>query len=305
MLKYALKRFGMAVLTIFIIVAITFFTMHAIPASPFNTSDHVKSDAVMDALNAKYGFDKPLLVQFGNYLKNLARFDFGDSTGWRGMSVSELILGALSYSVRVGLTAALLAIVFGVCFGAVAALNRGRWADKVLQVATTALVSLPAFVLALLLLLVFGLWLRAVPTIGSQPGGLVMPTIATSLYPMAYITRLSRSSMLDVLGQDYIRTAYAKGVSRGGVIFKHALKNALSPVITYCGPMMAYILVGIMVIENIFSVPGLGRLFVSSMLRMDYFMVMGITIFLSLLIVLLNFAADLLYKVVDPRVSFE
>jgi oligopeptide transport system permease protein len=305
MLKYALKRFGLAVMTIFIIVAITFFAMHAIPASPFNLTDRVKTDAVIEALNAKYGFDKPLAVQFLNYIKGILRFDFGDSTGWRGMSVSELILGGFSYSMRVGLLAALIAIVFGVFFGSVAALNRGSFPDRFLQVFTTALVSLPAFVLALLLLFVFGLKLRLVPTIGSQPGGLIMPIIATSLYPMAYITRLSRSSMLDVLGQDYIRTAHSKGLKKNIVIFKHALKNALSPVITYCGPMMAYIMVGSMVIESTFSVPGLGRLFVNSMLRMDYFMVMGITIFLSVLIVMMNFIADLLYKVVDPRVNFE
>jgi oligopeptide transport system permease protein len=305
MLNYALKRLGLAVMTIFIIVAITFFAMHAIPASPFNLTDRVKTDAVIEALNEKYGFDQPLPVQFFNYIKGILRFDFGDSTGWRGMSVSELILGGFSYSMRVGLLAALIAIVFGVFFGSVAALNRGSFPDRFLQVFTTALVSLPAFVLALLLLFVFGLKLRWVPTIGSQPGGLIMPIIATSLYPMAYITRLSRSSMLDVLGQDYIRTAHSKGLKKNKVIFKHALKNALSPVITYCGPMMAYIMVGSMVIESTFSVPGLGRLFVNSMLRMDYFMVMGITIFLSVLIVMMNFIADLLYKVVDPRVNFD
>ncbi|MEG0995915.1 MAG: ABC transporter permease, partial [Clostridia bacterium] len=137
----------------------------------------------------------------------------------------------------------------------------------------------------------------------SQPGGLVLPVVSLMLYPMAYVTRLERSSMLDVLGQDYIRTARAKGLKNGKVIFKHALKNALSPVITYAGPMMAYILTGSMVVENIFSVPGLGRLFVNSMLRTDYMMIMGVTIFLAAMIILMNFLSDVLYKIMDPRID--
>ena len=304
MLKYALKRFGLAVLTIFLIITITFFAMFAIPASPFHLTDRAKTDAVLAALNAKYGFDRPVILQFFTYIKNILHFDFGLSTGWKGMTVSELMQGGLEYSLRVGFSAALIAIILGVFFGSVSALNRGRWIDRFLQIITTATVSLPAFVLSLLLLYTFGLKLRWVTTLGSKPGGLIMPIIAASLFPMAYITRMSRSSMLDVLGQDYIRTAKSKGLIEGKVIFKHALKNALSPVITYCGPMIAGIMVNSMVIENTFSVPGLGRLYVNSMLRMDYFMVMGITILLAVLIVIMNFIADLLYKVVDPKVSF-
>ncbi|MEG2702357.1 MAG: ABC transporter permease, partial [Clostridia bacterium] len=172
-----------------------------------------------------------------------------------------------------------------------------------IQVVTTALVSMPSFVIATILLLIFGLQLKWFPTLSSQPGGLVLPVVSLMLYPMAYVTRLERSSMLDVLGQDYIRTARAKGLKNGKVIFKHALKNALSPVITYAGPMMAYILTGSMVVENIFSVPGLGRLFVNSMLRTDYMMIMGVTIFLAAMIILMNFLSDVLYKIMDPRID--
>ena len=256
-LIYILKRFLMALLTIFLVIAITFFVMHAIPASPFS-SEKAKSDAVIAALEAKYGFDKPVPVQFVNYLKNILRGDFGLSTKWVGSTVIDLIKDGFSYSAKLGLGAAALAIVLGVVLGAVAA---------------------------------------------NQSGGMILPTLSLGLYPMAYITRLERSSMLDVLGQDYIRTARAKGVRNGKVIFKHALKNALGPVVTYAGPMIASILTGSMVVENIFSVPGLGRLFVNSMLRTDYMMIMGVTIFLAVLIVTMNFIADIVYKLLDPRID--
>jgi oligopeptide transport system permease protein len=299
---YTLKRLGMAVLTIFLVIMITFFTMHAIPASPFS-SEKAKSDKTIAALEAKYGFDKPVGIQFLNYVKNVVRFDFGLSTAWVGSTVFDLIKSGFRYSALIGLSAALIAIVLGIILGAIAALTRGRWPDKIVQVVTTALVSMPSFVMATVLLLVVSLQLGWLPSMGNQPGGLVLPIISLSLYPLAYVTRLERSSMLDVLGQDYIRTARAKGLRKNKVIFKHALKNALSPVLTYAGPMIAFILTGSMVVENIFSVPGLGRLFVNSMLRTDYMMVMGVTIFLAFLIIMLNFVTDILYKVMDPRID--
>lgn len=299
---YILRRFGMAVLTIFLVIAITFFVMHAIPASPFS-SEKAKSDETIAALEAKYGFDKPVPVQFLNYLKNIARGDFGLSTKWIGSTVIDLIKGGFAYSAKLGLCAALMAIVTGVILGALAALKRGKALDKIIQVITTALVSMPSFVIATLLLIIFALNLKWAPTMATQPGGMVLPALSLSLYPMAYVTRLERSAMLDVLGQDYIRTARAKGLKSSRVIFKHALKNAMGPVITYAGPMMAYILTGSMVVENIFSVPGLGRLFVNSMLRTDYMMIMGITIFLAVMIIVMNFLADVLYKVMDPRIN--
>lgn len=301
---YMLKRFGMALLTIFLVITITFFTMHAIPASPFS-SEKAKNDKTIAALEKKYGFDKPVPQQFLNYLGGIVQLDFGLSTGWVGKTVNELISDAFAYSARIGFSAALIAIILGVVLGAIAALNRGKWADKVIQVVTTALVSMPSFVMATILLLVFVLQVKWFPARATDPGGLVLPIISLCLYPMAYITRLERSSMLDVLGQDYIRTARAKGVKNRKVIFKHALKNALSPVITYAGPMMAYILTGSMVVENIFSVPGLGRLFVNSMLKTDYMMIMGVTIFLAVMIILMNFLSDMLCKIMDPRIDLK
>jgi len=302
--SYIVKRILLALLSIFIVVAITFFTMHAIPASPFS-SEKAKSDAVVAALEAKYGFDKPVPVQFLNYLKGVLHFDFGLSTAWVGNTVFELIKDAFAYSLRVGIIAACIAICFGIIFGCISALNRGKVVDKVTQVLTTALVSMPSFIMATLFLLTFCLKLKIFPTIGSKPGGLILPTLSLSLSPMAYITRLTRSSMLDVLGQDYIRTAHAKGLSKWKVIFKHALKNAVGPVITYSGPMIAGIVTGSMVVENIFSVPGLGRLFTNSMLKTDYMMIMGVTIFLAILVITMNLIADILYKVFDPRIDLE
>jgi oligopeptide transport system permease protein len=301
-LSYLVKRLLMALLTIFLVIAITFFVMHAIPASPFS-SEKAKSDAVIAALEAKYGFDKPVPIQFLNYLWNILHGDFGLSTGWVGNTVLDLILGGFSYSARIGFTAGFIAIILGVVLGSLAALQRGKFLDKLIQVITTALVAMPSFVMATLLLLIVSLQLGLLPSIGNQPGGLILPIISLSLYPMSYVTKLQRSSMLDVLGQDYIRTARAKGVSQFSLIFKHALKNTLTPVITYAGPMMAYILTGSMVVENIFSVPGLGRLFTNSMLRTDYMMIMGVTIFLATMIILMNFLSDILYKVVDPRID--
>jgi len=303
-LTYIVKRILLAFLSLFIVIAITFFTMHAIPASPFS-SEKAKSDAVIKALEAKYGFDKPVIVQFWNYLKGIVRFDFGLSTGWGGNTVMDLIKGGFSYSARIGLSAAAIAIIFGIIFGCVASLKRGKLIDRIVQVLTTALVSMPSFVMATLLLMTFALKLGWFTTIGSAKGGLVLPTIALSLSPMAYITRLTRSSMLDVLGQDYIRTAHAKGLNKWKVIFKHALKNALGPVITYAGPMIAGILTGSMVVENIFQVPGLGRLFTNCMLRTDYMMIMGVTIFLAALVILFNLISDILYKLIDPRIDLD
>ncbi|GHU67635.1 peptide ABC transporter permease [Clostridia bacterium] len=299
---YLVRRLGMALLTIFLVIVITFITMHAIPASPFS-SEKAKSDKTIAALEVKYGFDKPLPVQFMNYLKGIVRGDFGLSTAWVGSTVAGLISNGISYSARIGALAALIALTLGIVLGSLCAIFRGSVVDQIIQVITIALVSMPSFVLATLFLLLFGLRLKWLPTLGTQPLGLILPVISLALYPMAYTTRLQRSSLLDVLGQDYIRTARAKGLAWYKVVFKHALKCALIPIITYAGPMMANILVGSMVIENIFSVPGLGRLFVNSMLRTDYMMIMGITICLAVLIVAMNFICDILYKVVDPRIQ--
>ena len=279
--------------------------MHAVPGGPFMSEKAISKEA-QAALEAKYGLDKPLWEQYTTYLKGiLTQFDFGPSLKQRGRSVISVIMDGMKTSAKLGTIAAVSAAAIGIVLGAVAALKRNKLVDKTIMVVTTAFVSMPSFIMGSFLLIVFSVQLRLLPANGSTSAGLILPVITLALYPMAYITRLTRSSMLDVLGQDYIRTARAKGVSGRNIIFGHALKNALIPVITYFGPMLAFILTGSMVVEQIFAVPGIGRQFVSSITNRDYTMIMGTTIFLASLIVVLNLVSDILYKVVDPRIEFE
>ena len=208
-------------------------------------------------------------------------------------------------SAKLGVIAAFMALIVGVLLGSLAALRRNKFIDKCIMVITTAFVSLPSFIMGTLLLAIFSIKLGIFPANGATTGGLILPIITLSLYPMSYITRLTRSSMLDVLGQDYIRTAKAKGVSGTKIILGHALKNSLIPVITYFGPMLAYIVTGSLVVEQIFAVPGIGRAFVNSITGRDYTMIMGTTIILATLIVVMNLISDIMYKIVDPRINLE
>lgn len=304
-LTYILKRILLAILTVWIVITVTFFVMRAVPGGPFLGEKAITAEA-MAALEAKYGMDKPVFEQYTTYLKDIVtEFDFGPSLKNRGRDVIDVISDGFKTSLPLGVYAACIALVTGVILGAVAALRRNRIIDKIIMVVTTAFVSMPSFIMGSLLLILFAIKFPILPANGAQAGGLVLPIITLALYPMAYITRLTRSSMLDVLGQDYIRTAKAKGVSPSKVIFKHALKNSLIPVVTYFGPMLAYIVTGSLVVEQIFAVPGIGRAFVSSITDRDYPMIMGTTIVLATLIVVMNLVSDILYKVIDPRINLE
>ncbi|MBR6706583.1 MAG: ABC transporter permease [Clostridia bacterium] len=305
MMFYVLKRVLLAVVTIWIVITVTFFVMHAVPGGPFVGEKAISKEA-QAALEAKYGLDKPLMEQYVTYLKDIVtRFDFGPSLKQRGRQVIDIIMDGMRTSAKLGIIAAFSAGIVGIVLGAVAAIRRNTFVDKVIMVFTTAFVSMPSFIMGTLLLILFSVRLGWLPANGAAQGGLVLPVITLALYPMSYITRLTRSSMLDVLGQDYIRTARSKGVSKPKIIFGHALKNSLIPVITYFGPMLAFIVTGSMVVEQIFAVPGIGRQFVSSITNRDYTMIMGTTIFLASLIVIMNLVSDLLYKVVDPRIEFD
>ncbi len=299
---YIVKRVLLAIFTIFLVITITFFVMKAIPGGPF-LSEKSPSAAVTAALEAKYGLDKPIMEQYTTYLNDILHGDFGPSIKNRGRDVSDLIAEGFATSAKIGLIAAGIAIVIGLVLGSLAAVFHNKWIDKMIMVGSTACIAMPSFVIATILLLVLCVLLPVFPANGNQTGGLVLPILSLSLYPMSYITRLTRSSMLDVLGQDYIRTARAKGVSPVKVIFKHSLKNAVTPVITYVGPMIAGILTGSLVVEKIFAVPGLGKYFFSSITNRDYPMVMGTTIFLAILMVIMTLVSDILYKIVDPRVD--
>jgi len=304
-LLYILKRVLLAILTIWIVITVTFFATRAIPSNPF-VREGKMTEAQLKTKMAKYGLDKPLGEQYVEYLKGLVtKGDLGLSYTKENRQVKDIVMDGMKTSLPLGLTAAAVATVFGVVLGAAAALRRNKILDKCIMVFTTAFVSMPSFIVGTLFLLVFSQALHWFPANGTTLAGLVLPVITLALYPMAYITRLTRSSMLDVLGQDYIRTARAKGVSGGKVIFGHALKNSLIPVITYLGPMLAYIVTGSLVVEQIFAVPGVGRAFVNSITGRDYNLIMGTTIVLATLIVVMNLVSDIMYKIVDPRITLE
>lgn len=302
---YILKRVLLAILTIWIVITITFFVSRAVPGGPFNSEKSMTPEAKA-ALEAKFGLDKPLFEQYVTYLKNIVtKFDFGPSLKLKGRNVTDIIADGMKTSLKLGLIAAGCALIAGVVLGSVAALRRNKIVDRIIMVITTAFISMPSFIMGTLLLLIFAQKLGWLPANGTTSQGLILPVITLALYPTAHITRLTRSSMLDVLGQDYITTAKAKGVSKVKIIFGHALKNSLIPVITYFGPMLAYIVTGSLVVEKIFSVPGVGRDFVNSIINRDYTLIMGTTIVLASLIVIMNLIGDILYKVVDPRISLE
>ncbi len=304
-LMYIAKRLILAIFTVWVVITVTFFVMHAVPGDPF-TSEKALPQAAKERLEEKFGLNKPLLEQYADYLADIVtKFDFGPSLKKDGMMVQDIIADGLKTSAKLGVIAAGIAIVIGVVLGSVAALRRNKFIDRAIMVVTTAFISIPSFIMGTLLLYVFAVSLNLVPANGASAGGLILPVITLSLSPMAHITRLTRSSMLDVLGQDYIRTAKAKGVSGVKIIFGHALKNSLIPVITYLGPMLAYIVTGSLVVEQIFAVPGVGRSFVSSITNRDYTLIMGTTIVLATLIVVMNLIGDIMYKVVDPRINLE
>jgi oligopeptide transport system permease protein len=302
-IKYILKRILLAVLTVFIICAITFFSMHAVPGGPFNR-EKAMSEATVAALNARYGMDKPVGEQFFLYIKGILHGDFGVSLK-NGREITSIIGESFPVSARLGISAMVVALILGTVFGSIAALMRNKLPDRIIVFFTTLLTAVPSFVLATLLLLVFCIKLGWIPVWSSTSNNYLLPVLALSAYPMAYITRLSKTSMLDALSQDYIRTARAKGVSRTKMIFKHALRNSLIPVITYAGPQIAYIITGSMVIETIFTVGGLGSKFVSAINNRDYTLIMATTIFLAVLMVAANVICDLLYKLVDPRIKYD
>lgn len=301
MLKYFIKRILLALLTLFCIIAITFFAMNAVPGGPFD-SEKASSPEVKAVLMERYNLDKPLPVQFVNYLGNLIKGDFGVSLK-TGRDVRDVISQSFSVSLKIGIYAIIAAIIFGILFGAIAAAFANRWPDRIIISLTSIFVSVPSFVIASILMLVFCLTLHLVPVWSADNPSYILPVISLAIFPMANIIRYTKTSMLDTLNQNYIRTARAKGVKEWKVIFKHGFKNACIPLITYIGPMVAGVLTGSVVIETVFTIGGLGQQFVIAITNRDYTLIMGITIFLAAIIVLMNLLSDLLYKVVDPRIT--
>ena len=301
--KYIANLVLMALVTAFLVATLTFFVMNMVPGGPFLAEKAVTPQA-QAAMEAKYGLDKPLHVQYLTYMSGLLRGDFGLSLKKRGRTVAQIISTKFPVSARLGGIALLVAVFFGVPFGSVAAFNRGKAVDNVLVVFSTAGIAVPSFLSSTLLMFIFTTKLNLLPSLGlKNPQSYIMPVIALSLYPASYIARLMRSSMLDVMGQDYMRTARAKGVSNFMSIFKHAMRNAILPVITYLGPLLASLMTGSFIIEKIFNIPGLGSEFVGAITSRDYPMIMGTTIFLAVFIIAMNVIVDITYAIVDPRIK--
>lgn len=305
MINYIIKRLVASIITLFVVLTATFFLMHALPGGPFD-NDKPLPPQIKANLEAKYGLNKPLYEQYVMYLKNLSRGDLGPTLKYEGRTVNEMIAYSFPASAKLGAVSIIFSLILGIYLGVVAALNQGKWQDRLVMVIATLGVTVPSFVIATLLMYVFSVKLRLLPSSGfAGPKYMILPALALSGYSLSFIARLTRSSLLDVIRQDYIRTAKAKGLSRNVVIYKHALRNALIPVVTYLGPLVAGVLTGSFVIEKIFAIPGLGREFVTSIGNRDFMLIMGTTIFYSTLLVVCNLIVDLLYAVIDPRIKLE
>jgi oligopeptide transport system permease protein len=307
MTRYVIKRVVAGLFSIFVLTTITFFLMHAVPGGPFSPAEQRDvPPEVLQQIEAKYGLDKPVYEQYLLYMGGLLHGDFGNSFKKADTSVNELIGSGFPVSAEVGGLAILLAMLVGIPLGIASAIHRGKFIDKFSMTFATVGISVPSFVLSVLLMFLFAVKLRILPTYGLETWqSFILPVFCLAFSPIAYITRLMRSSMLEVMRQDFIRTARSKGVSEFFVIAKHALRNSIIPIVTYLGPLVAALLTGSFVIERLFSIPGIGRYFVSGISDRDYSVTLGLTIFFGALLILCNIIVDLFYVIIDPRVKIE
>lgn len=305
MTKYVLKRLIFMLLALFAIATITFFMMHSIPGGPF-TSERKLPEAVEAAIAAKYKLDQPIFTQYLDYMKGLFRLDLGPSFNYEGISVIQFINDGFPVSAKLGGMTIIFCIVFALPLGIVAALKNGKWQDMLTMFIATIGVTIPSFVIASLLMYIFSLKLGWLPSFGLDSWkSYLLPVIALGGYTLSYLARMMRSSLLEVMGQDYIRTARAKGLSEIQVILRHALRNALIPLITILGPTIAGLLTGSFVIEKIFAIPGLGQHFVNSITNRDYTTIMGVTIFYAAILIAMTFIVDIFYGLIDPRIKLD
>ncbi|OUN06106.1 peptide ABC transporter permease [Flavonifractor sp. An92] len=305
MFKYLLKRILSALITIFFIITITFFLMKAIPGDPF-AAEKMPNAEIRAAMMAKYGLDQPVWKQYLIYLNNFIHGDFGVSYTKAGMTVNQVIGDGFPYSLTIGIYASLLVVFAGIGFGVVCALRQNKFIDRFFMVLATLGSTIPSFVLATGFLFLFSKTLGLVPAFGVDTvAGYIGPVVVIGAFPLSFITRLTRTSLVEVQQQDYIRTARSKGISEFKVVCKHGLRNALLPVVTYIGPMVASIVTGSFVIEKVFGIPGVGSLFTNSIINRDYPLIMGITVFFAVLLVLAVLIVDFIYVLIDPRIKLE
>jgi len=303
MIKYVAKRVATMFVTLFAVILFTFLLMHAVPGGPF-TAERRLPEAVENALIKKYNLDAPLYKQFFDYVKGLLVFDLGPSFKHEGRTVNEFITLGFPLSARLGLLSILFILFLALPLGSISAIKNSKWQDLLIMFFATLGITIPSFVIATALMYVFAFRLGWFPVFGvSSVKGYVLPVIALSGYSLSFVTRLMRSSLLEVMGQDYIRTARAKGVSESGIIVKHAFRNAVIPVVTIMGPTVASLLTGSFVIEKIFALPGMGVHFVTSISNRDYTAIMGITIFYAAILVTMVFIVDIFYVMIDPRIK--
>lgn len=307
MLKYIIKRLVYGFLTFLIIMTLTFFLMHSIPGGPFDGDSLTKLPPEVQAnLMEKFGLDKPLGEQYLVYMNNLFHGELGISISYSPRSVKSIITSEIPVTATLAFTSVSVTIVIGVLYGIVAALKQGKWQDQLAKVITTLGITIPSFVMCTLLIYVFAVKLRVLPTMGFEgPKNLILPATALSFGSIATLSRLTRSSLLDVVRQDYIRTAKAKGLKNSVVIFKHALKNSLLPVVTYLGPLVTALLTGSFVVEKIFAIPGIGREMVSAIGDRDYTMILGLTAIFSIIMITSYLVVDIMYALIDPRVKLD
>lgn len=307
MLSYALRRLLQVVPTLFVIVTAAFFVMRLAPGGPFDQEQTLPPEIAAN-LEAAYGLDQPMVVQYGHYLASLAHGDLGPSFKYKDFRVSELIARGLPVTLTIGALALLLAVGLGVPLGMLAALRQNGALDHAVTGVALIGIAIPSFVVAPVLALVFGVKLGWLPVAGWEPGNvrfLVLPVITLALPFVAYIARLARGSLLEVLQSPYLRAARAKGLARGALLRRHALKPTLLPVVSFLGPATAALLTGSLVVEQVFGLPGVGRYFVQGAINRDYTLVMGMVIFYAALILLFNLVVDLLYGWLDPRIRHD
>ncbi len=305
MSSYIFKRMAMTIITLFLIAILVFFLMHAIPGGPFTAQRELPPE-VEAALNEKYNLDQSLPRQLISYLGGLLKGDLGPSFKYPGMRVNDFIREGFPVSAKLGLITIIFVLAASIPMGIVAALKNGKWQDVLSMIIATIGVTIPSFVIATLLMYVFSLKLGWLPAFGfDKPSGYILPVIALGGYSMSFLARLMRSSLLEVMGQDYIRTARAKGLTEFNIVVHHALRNALIPVVTVLGPTIAALLTGSFVIEKIFALPGMGKHFVTSITNRDYTTILGITIFYATFLVVMVFLVDMFYVLIDPRIKYE
>ncbi len=303
MIKYTLNRIGISLLTIFVLITVVFFLMKVLPGGPFDT-DRVRDPKVMEIILKNYNLDKPTYVQYFLYMQNLVKGDLGTSFKKTGTPVASLIVNLAPVTMRLGGVALLFSVIVGLGLGIIAALTRNEWVRTVIVGLATMGISIPGFLMAIFLIYTFAVNFRALPVIGlSTWRHYIMPSIALSFYPVAFISRMTRSVLTEVLKQDYIVMARSKGLSKLAVVLRHALKNVLIPIVTYLGPLIAGLMTGSFVIENLFAIPGIGRELVAAIQGRDYPVIVGLTIFIGAFIVVMNLLADLALGLVDPRIK--